>query len=58
MKSNLIDTLFKVFEKDKLVIKKNLMQVMDEIVLQTQDEYGKVCLIIKYERNDANGETK
>lgn len=58
MKYNLIDKLFREFDKDKLVIKKNLLQVMDEIVLEAKDEYGKVCLIIKYERIDKNGKTK
>ena len=52
MKNKLIDKLMEEFEKDKQVIKENLLKVMDEVILQTNDRYGKVTLIIKYERND------
>jgi hypothetical protein len=58
MKSNLIDKLFREFDKDKQVIKKNLLYVMDEVMLETFDDYGKATIIIKYERIDKNGKTK
>lgn len=52
MKRNLIDTLFRLFERDKDTIKNNLLKVMDEVILQSSDKYGKVTMVIKYERND------
>ena len=52
MKRYLIDKLFRVLERDKEVIKENLLKVMDEVILQTSDRYGKVTLTIKYERNE------
>lgn len=58
MKNNLIDKLFREFDKDKQVIKKNLLYVMDEVVLETHDDYGKAIIIIKYERIDKDGKTK
>ena len=58
MKKELIDTLYKEFEKDKELIKKNLMQYMDSVYLETSDEYGKVTLLIKYERKYANGQRR
>lgn len=54
MKRNLIGILFRLFERDKETIEKNLLKVMDEVILQSSDKYGKVTMIIKYERNDAN----
>ena len=54
MKKELIDTLFKEFEKDKSLIKKNLLQVMNTIVLQAKDKYGTLTMTIQYERNDKN----
>lgn len=50
MKSELIDKLFNEFEKDKEAIKKNLLQFIDIIHLNTEDEYAKIELIVKYER--------
>ena len=54
MKEQLIDKLYDELEKDKEVIKRNLLEVMDYIVLETSDNYGKFKLIINYERNDKN----
>lgn len=54
MKFELIDKLFSEFEKDKKVIQKNLIMFMDKVILETQDEFGKVSMIITYERNDKN----
>lgn len=52
MKKELIEKLFKEFEKDKETIEKNLMQVMEQIMLETSDNYGKLTLTIKYERKE------
>lgn len=57
MKQELIKKLFDEFEKDKEVIKNNLLQAMDTVMLETKDKYGKITMTIKYERegkNDAN----
>lgn len=51
MKKDLIDILFKEFSKDKEIIKKNLLQVMDTIVLETKDEYGSLTMTIQYKNN-------
>ena len=51
-KRELIIKLIKEFEKDKKVIVTNLIKAMDVINLEASDEYGKVTLTIKYERND------
>lgn len=51
MKKDLIDILFKEFLKDKETIKKNLLQVMDTIVLETKDEYGSLTMTIQYKNN-------
>lgn len=52
MKKELIKTLFQEFEKDKETIEKNLMQVMEQIMLEASDNYGKLTLTIKYERKE------
>ena len=57
MKKELIDKLFNEFDKDKYIIKRNLLEVMDIIHLETKDKYGTLTLTIKYERNDDNGKT-
>ena len=49
MKEELINKLFKELEKDKDTIKENLLKVLDVIVLESADEYGKLTLTIKYE---------
>ena len=51
-KRELIIKLIKEFEKDKKVIVTNLIKAMNIINLEASDEYGKVTLTIKYERND------
>lgn len=48
MKNELIDKLYEKFEQEKEIIKKNL-EDLDVIVLQTNDDYGNVKLIITYE---------
>jgi hypothetical protein len=48
MKKDLIEILFKEFSKDKETIKKNLLQVMDTIVLETKDKYGSLTMTIQY----------
>ena len=51
-KRELIIKLIKEFEKDKKIIVTNLIKAMDVINLEASNEYGKVTLTIKYERND------
>lgn len=51
MKKELIDILFKEFLKDKETIKKNLLKVMDTIVLETKDKYGSLTITIQYKNN-------
>lgn len=56
-KSELIDKLFNQIEKDKKVIKENLIQVMDYIKLETNDELGNtISFEIKYRRNRRKGD--
>ena len=50
MKNILIYNLFKEFEKDKELIKQNLLKAMDSIGLEVADEYGKLTMTIKYEK--------
>ena len=54
MKKELIDKLLNEFDKDREVIVRNLLEVMDMIILEAKDDYGKFKLIINYERNDEN----
>ena len=56
-RQELIDKLFDEFDKDKDIIKRNLLEVMDIIHLETKNKYGKLTLTIKYERNDDDGKT-
>lgn len=58
MKDILIERLFRKFERDKFIIKQNLLQVMDEVVLATSDKYGQATLIIKYKKEEENGKIK
>ena len=51
-KKELIIKLINRFEEDKKNIVTNLIKAMNIINLETSDEYGKVTLTIKYERND------
>lgn len=57
MKKDLIEVLYKEFKKDKETIKQNLLHYIDTIRLETSDEYGKLTLIIAYERRDKNETT-
>lgn len=54
MKKKLIEKLLNEFDNDREVIIRNLLEVMDMIVLEASDNYGKFKLIINYERNDEN----
>lgn len=54
MKKELIEKLFNEFDKDREVIVRNLLEVMDMIVLATTDNYGKIIMTIKYERREEN----
>lgn len=54
MKKELIRKLLDEFDNDREVIIRNLLEVMDMIVLEASDNYGKFKLIINYERNDEN----
>ena len=54
MKEKLIDTLFNHFDKEKNIIKRNLMEVMDYILLECSDNCHKITLNIKIERIDKN----
>ncbi|MBR5303474.1 MAG: hypothetical protein IKU37_01440 [Candidatus Gastranaerophilales bacterium] len=54
MKKELIDKLFDEFDKDKDIIERNLLEVMNIIHLETKNKYGKLTLTIKCERNDNN----
>ena len=52
MKKELIEKLLNEFDNDREVIVRNLLEVMDMIVLATTDDYGKIIMTIKYERRD------
>ncbi len=52
MKKELIERLLNEFDNDREVIVKNLLEVMDMIVLATTDDYGKIIMTIKYEKMD------
>lgn len=54
MKKELIERLLNEFDNDREVIIRNLLEVMDMIVLATNDDYGKIIMTIKYERKDVN----
>ena len=56
MKKELIKKMFEEFEKDKFTIEKNLLQVMDTIILATKDNYGTLTMTIKYERKGEGNE--
>lgn len=51
MKEQLINKLFEEFEKDKETIKNNLLEVMNVIILQANNKFGNLKLIISYEEN-------
>ena len=52
MKKELIERLLNEFDNDREVIVRNLLEVMDVIILETKDKYGKIRLTINYERNE------
>ncbi len=52
MTKELIDKLFEEFEKDKEIIKENLLKVMEVVVLETKDEYKTATIEIKVRRNE------
>lgn len=54
MKDRLIKVLFEEFEKDKDIIKENLMKVMEIITLEAEDEYGTLKMTVEYERKIEN----
>lgn len=54
MKKELIERLLNEFDNDREVIVRNLLEVMDMIVLATTDDYGKIIMTIKYERREEN----
>lgn len=54
MKKELLEKLLEEFDKDREIIKRNLLEVMDMIVLATTDDYGKIIMTIKYERREKN----
>ena len=56
MKKELLEKLLNEFDKDREVIIRNLLEVMDMIVLATNDDYGKIILTIKYERRENENE--
>lgn len=56
MRKELIEIIFNEFEHDKEIIKKNLLFVMDTILLEASNDNEKITLQIKIERkeNDKN----
>ena len=52
MKRYLVEKVIREFIESKDILEQNLIQIMDEIILQSKDRYGTVTLTIKYERND------
>lgn len=57
-RKELIDKLIDEFEKDKEVIKQNMLLAMDTIYLETKDNFEKITLQIKIERIEDNENTK
>ena len=54
MRKELIEIIFNEFEHDKEIIKKNLLFVMDTILLEATNDNEKIILQIKIERIDKN----
>lgn len=48
-KSELIDLLFETFDKEKVVMKKNLMIYMNSVWLQVKDKDMKITLKVEVE---------
>ena len=57
-KSEMIDLIINEFVKDKDLIKKNLMRVMDTISLVNEKDGCRVSLVMKWEvlKNDKNSD--
>ena len=57
-KSEMIDLVINEFIKDKDLIKKNLVQAMDTVMLVKEENGCKVSLIMKWEvlKNDKNSD--
>lgn len=51
MKKELIKKLFDKFDKDKNIIKLNLIQAMDYIILEAHDKEGRLTMTIEYKKN-------
>lgn len=51
-KSELIDKLFNEFDKDKNVIKRNLVKVMNTVILEVKDKEMSVTMTINVSRKD------
>ena len=51
-KSELIDKLFNEFDKDKKVIKKNLLEVMNTVILEAKDKEMSISMVINVSRKD------
>ena len=54
MKKELIDKLFDEIENNKEGIRRTLYRLVNTILIEASDNYGKLTLTIKYERNDNN----
>jgi hypothetical protein len=52
MREDLINKLLNEFDKDKELIKKNLLLAMDKILLETNNEYEKIRLTIEITKNE------
>ena len=50
MREELINKILERFDKDKEIIKKNLIKALDEVYIVTEDDYTQVELIIKVSR--------
>ena len=50
-KEELIDVILNEFCKDKETIKKNLMLVTDDVILQSKNNAGSVTIEVKYRRD-------
>ena len=50
MREKLIDKILEIFNKDKKIIRKNLIKALDEVYIMAEDDYTQVELIIKVSR--------
>ena len=51
-KSELIDKLFNEFDKDKEIIKRNLLEVMNTVILEAKDKEMYISMTINVSRKD------